>query len=154
MAKVNWKRVQVTSIRHAMETCIRFAREEKNLSVEQIAELMGEASHFTLYKWIESGRMPAIKIRPFEHACGCFFVTCFLAHSANKLVVEMPTGRKPGHLALSDLSIFTHSTIAMLIGFYEGSQDQADVIHALTSLLEDIAHQRGNVEKHQQPELL
>jgi len=153
MARINWKRERGTSMRHAMELCIRYAKDMHNLSVEQISDLMGEASHFTLYKWMESGRMPAIKIRPFEHACRCDYVTHYLAYSANKLVINIPTGRKAEHKELNDLSIFTHTAIAELISFWEGKEDQEQVISSLSTLIEDLAHQRGNVAKSQQPEL-
>ncbi len=154
MPRQNWNRVQATSIRQAMELCVAFARDQLNLSVEQVAELMGEASHFTLYKWIESGRMPAVKVRPFEHACGADFVTRYMAHSANKLIVNMPTGRKATHRELNELGSYTHQVIGMLLDFYAGQADQEQTSLALTQLIEDLAHQRGNIDKHPQPELL
>jgi hypothetical protein len=153
MAKINWKKERGTSMRHAMELCIRYAKDTHNLSVDHIADLMGEASHFTLYKWLESGRMPAIKIRTFEHACRCDYVTYYLACSANKLVINMPTGRKAEHKELNELSIFSHTVIAQLISFWEGKEEQEIVIQSITLLIEDLAHQRGNLAKQQQPEL-
>ncbi|WP_286695013.1 hypothetical protein [Spongiibacter sp. UBA1325] len=153
MTKRNWKRQRGQSIRHAMELCIRYARDIHNLSVERIAELMGLESHYTLYKWLETGRMPAVMIRPFEHACQCDFLSIYIAHSANKLALDMPTGRRAEHKELNELSVYTHTVIGQLIAFYHGKSEQQDVITALTTLIEDLAHQRGNVTKDQQPEL-
>jgi hypothetical protein len=154
MAKRNWKRQRGTSMRNAMELCVRYARDVHNLSVERIAELMGLENHFTLYKWMESGRMPAVLIRSFENACQCDYVTKYIAYSANKLVIDMPTGRRPAHKELNELSVYAHTVIGKLISFFETSEDEAAVIQAVNTLIEDLAHQRGNVEKYQQPELL
>jgi hypothetical protein len=99
-----WKKVSPTSLSHALELCLEHAREKHNRSVDQIADLIGLANKFTLYKWVESGRLPAIQVRPFEHACGCDFVTRYLAHSAGKLLVEIPIGRPA---TVEDLQVLT-----------------------------------------------
>ena len=59
MRRRNWKRVNPTSLRHAMELCLDYGREKRNLSVDRVADLMGMPSKYTLYKWLENGRMPA-----------------------------------------------------------------------------------------------
>lgn len=151
--KRNWKTTYATSLRKAMELCVEYAREKKNLSVERIADLIGEESHFTLYKWIESGRMPAIKIRPFEHACGIDLITQYLAHSNGKLLIPVPTGKAALHTDLNALSIASHETVALLIKLHAGQAEAADAIAAVTTLMEDLAYQRGNIEKNRQPEL-
>ena len=153
MARRNWNREHPISLRHAMELCVQFAKEKQNQSVERIADLMGEASHYTLYKWMESGRMPAIKIRPFEHACGIDFVTRYLAHSNNKLILPMPTGRKAQHRDLVTLNLTANETVGMILRFQDGERTAEETITAITTLMEDLAHQRGNVKKHQQPDL-
>ena len=154
MARINWKRKRARSLRHGMELCIAHAKDQHNRSVESIAEIMGEASHWNLYKWLESGRMPAVKIRSFETACGADFVTQYLAYSANKLVIDMPTGRKAEHRELTELSAYANKVMTMLIDFNQGRLEQQETAEALTTLIEDLAHQRGNIQKHQQPELL
>lgn len=152
--KINWKRVQPHSLRHGSELCVRHASDQHNKSVEQVADEMAEASHFTLYKWLESGRMPAIKIRAFEKACGADFVTQYLAHSAGYLLVKVPTGRKAEHRELNDLSRFVHEVLGMLLEFYDSHEGADEAMQAVTQLMEDLAFQRGNIEKHKQPELL
>ena len=93
MTRRNWKRIRPHSLRYALELCKEHARERRNLSVERIAELMGLADHWTLYKWFQSGRIPANLIRPFEQACGIDFVTQWLAGSSGKLLIDMPSGK-------------------------------------------------------------
>ena len=153
MAKKNWKRVYPTSLRNALELCVEHAKERKNLSVERIADLMGEESHYTLYKWIDSGRMPAIKIRPFEHVCGIDFVTQYLAHSNNKLLVEIPTGKNANATDIATLSMAMQETSSILLQFYAGHATADAAIATLTLLMEDLAHARGNIQKNEQPEL-
>lgn len=154
MARRNWKNERAISLRRGMELNVLHARERRNLSVERIADLMTLSSHFTLYKYLESGRMPALLIPAFENACGAHFVTQYLATSASRMLVEIPTGRRASHKELNEISAYTHQVMAMLIDFYEGRCEQQEVEGALTTLIEDLAHQRGNVAKHQQPELL
>jgi hypothetical protein len=114
---------------------------------------MGEASHWNLYKWMESGRMPAVKIRPFEHACGIDLVTLYLGHSANKLVLPVPTGRKSDHREINELSLFMNETAQLLYQHQEGLKTGEETTAAITQLMESLAYQRGNIEKEQQPEL-
>ena len=153
MTKRTWKNVYPTSLRQALELCVQYAKEKKNKSVERIAEEMGEANHWTLYKWLESGRIPAIRIRPFEIACGINFVTFYLAHSANYLALDIPTGRKPCHREISELNLFMSQTAQQLYEYTDGKISALDVIESITQLMEDLAHQRGNLEKEKQPEL-
>ena len=154
MPRKNSHRVNPISVRHAMELCVNHAKAQRNLSVDRIVDLMGESSTSTVYKWLESGRMPVVKVRGFEHVCGVDYVTRYLAHSNNKLLLDMPTGRKAEHRELNELSLAAHQVIAMLIGFYDNEQTADETIAAIKVLMEDLAHQHGNVAKHQQPELL
>ena len=153
MSKRSWKNVYPVSLRQALELCVQYAKDKNNKSVERIAEEMGEANHWTLYKWLESGRIPAVCIRPFEIACGVNFVTTYLAHSANYLALDIPTGRQPAHREISGLNYFMSQTIQQLYEYGDGIKAASDVIETITQLMEDLAHQRGNLEKERQPEL-
>jgi hypothetical protein len=89
----NWNALQPSSLRQALELCKEYARERRNLSVERIAEKMGVTDHWTIYKWVQSGRIPANMIQPYESVCGIEYVTRWLAASGGKLLVDIPTGR-------------------------------------------------------------
>jgi len=142
-----------TSLRHALELCVEHAKEKKNRSVEQIADLIGEESHYTLYKWLANGRMPAIKVRPFEHCCGIDFVTQWLAHSNGKLLIQMPTGKHAQHKDIAALTMAMSEASALLLQFYEGAATGEATVATLTMVMEDLAFARGNIEKEAQPEL-
>ena len=153
MARRNWNRVSPCSLRQSMELCMEFARERHNRSVDRIADLMGLANKWVLYKWLESGRMPAILIRPFEAACGIDLVTRYIGHSANKMLIEIPTGRKVTATDLNELQSSFAGAVSLLVEFYERKSGSDEALAALTGLLEDVAWHRKNVQEHLQPGL-
>lgn len=151
--KKNWKAVRACSLVHGLELCLEFARVEHNRSVQSVAELMGLSSHWTLYKWLENGRMPANLIRPFEHACGCHFVSDWLALSAGRLVIDMPRAKRATAGDINGMqSNFSHAT-GLLIDFYSGVVGAEEAVAALTAVLVDVASQRANVAQAARPEL-
>lgn len=152
MIRRNWKRIQPTSLRQALELCKDHARERLNLSVESIAERMGLTDHWTLYKWFQSGRIPANMIRPFEIACGIDFVTRWLAASAGRLLIEVPTGRAATPTDMQALQELLNTAVGQLLQFHRGKAEAADALAAIQQGMEGLAWHKGNVEKHLQPE--
>jgi len=153
MTRRSWKRVAPTSLRHAMELCLEYGREKRNLSVDRVADLMGLASKWTLYKWLESGRMPANLIRPFEHACGATFMTQYIATSAHKLLVEIPAGRPGRDEDVLALQTGFNEAVNLLARFYQGAAEAEATVAALTRVMSEIAGHRENVSKAMAPEL-
>ena len=93
MTRRNWKLARPASLTEALRLCVDYAKERHNKGIERIADQMG-VSHDSLYKWVASGRLPANLLLGFELACGCHFASTWLALSAGKLVIDMPTGCK------------------------------------------------------------
>lgn len=153
MSRRNWKKVRANSLRHAMELCLEFAREKQNLSVDRVADLMGLPSKWTLYKWLENGRIPAVLIRPFEHACGADFMTLYLAASSNRLVIDIPSGRKATNGEVNELQGSFSEAMGLLIRFYQGQSAATDTISSLNVLMSGIAWHSENVRKAESPEL-
>lgn len=153
MPKRNWKTFRPTSLQDAIEGCIEFARERQNLSVDRIADLMQLPSKWTLYKWMEAASLPVRAIPAFEHACGCSYVTAYLAASAHKLLLDLPHGRipKPGDIAL--LQAACADAVQALIGFAAGERSADDTQSHLTRALERLAFEREQVARALQPEL-
>lgn len=152
MTNRNWKHPP-QSLQQALESCINHARNKHHRSIEHIAADMGLESHWSLYKWVESGRMPALLIRPFELACRCNFVTAYLAHASHHLIIDIPTGRLPATSDLQAMQLATNEATGALINFAAGKADAAQVIATVTTALEHLAFQRENVARHAQPEL-
>jgi hypothetical protein len=146
MGRMNWNRVQPTSIRHAMELCVQFGREKKNLSVDRIAEMMGLSGHHTLYKWLAEGRMPATLIRPFEIACGCTFLSRYIAHSAQLLTIAIPSGRRATPSDINLLQQHLADAVSTLIAHYNMPVDPEHCTAILMGTMEQLAW-------HAQPDL-
>ncbi|MCH2092705.1 MAG: hypothetical protein MK141_14170 [Pseudoxanthomonas sp.] len=153
MPRRNWKTFRPTSLLAALEGSIDFAREKHNRSVDNIADLLGLASKWTLYKWLSNGAMPANMIAGFEHACGCHFVTSYLSASAGKLVIDFPTGRLVGTADIQETQAVCHGAVGALLAFSEGKQSADDTKAALLSAIERLAYEHAQVHRHQQPEL-
>lgn len=153
MAKRNWKRVQPRSLKHSMELCVDYAKDTQNLSVERIADRIGLASHFTLYKWLEEARMPAVMIRPFEHACGVSFVTQYLAASDHQLLVPMPKSKPAKDTDLMALQASFAQAVAVLAAFYMGNEEGEAAKAELARHMAEVASHRARVERMEEPEL-
>lgn len=150
-----WKRLQPTSLRHAMELCKDHARERLNKGMERIADDMGVADHYALYKWLQSGRMPANLVRPFELACGINFVTRWFAASEGYLLVSLPTGKQASAADMVELNTGFASALQLLTDFYKGGEkaDPTATLEALRNHLEQVADHHGNVAAYATPEL-
>ncbi|MBI2278181.1 MAG: hypothetical protein HYU74_12575 [Dechloromonas sp.] len=141
------------SLQQALEACIEQARTKHRRSIENIAADMGLPNHWSLYKWVESGRLPAVLIRPFELACRCDAVTRFLAHAAHRLVIDIPTGKRPQQADLHVVQAAGNEAMTALLAFAAGKLEAAEVIEAVTVAMEQLAYQRENVARNTEPEL-
>lgn len=149
----SWKRLQPNSLRHALELCKDHARARLNRSVERIAEEMGITDHWTVYKWLQTGRIPANLIRPFETACGIDYVTRWLVASSGRMLIDVPTGRALHPTDLIELHNGFSIALQLLMDFYAGKAAPAATAGALTAHLEQVAWHRGNVAQYMAPEL-
>lgn len=153
MSTRNWKTVQPLDLRDAMDLCVEFARVKHNLSVDNVADLMGEVNKWTLYKWMQEASMPLRLVKTFEHVCGAYYVSRWLAMSGNKLVIDIPKGRKGTPEDIQALQAVSHQAIGLLIKFYNEHGDMNETLAALQTAMEGMAWHKGNVEKYRQPEL-
>ena len=152
MTRINWKNRQPTSLRNAIELCLQHAKVKHNRGVERVSDMMGLGSHYSLYKWSANGRLPTILIRPFEIACGIDFITKYIGHSAHKLLIDIPTGRKVTSKDIHSLQAACTNTIGVLLRFHDGEADADEVQSALYETMEALAYHRGVVERHTQPD--
>ncbi len=154
MSRRDWKRLRATSLVHALRLCKEYAQARLNLSVERIADRMG-TTHDSLYKWLATGRMPAILIPAYELACGCHYVSDWLAASSGRLVVDIPTGRKAGAAELLDINSSCAAALQLLTQFYAApaAADTEATLAALRLHLEQVAYHHANVAAYQEPQL-
>lgn len=152
MPSRNWKHPP-QSLTEAMEACLAHALTKHRRSTDHVAADMGLANKWNLYKYVESGRLPAVLIRPFEVACRADFVTRFLAHASHRLIIDIPTGRLPAASDLATVQTATHEAMGALINFAAGKAQPDEVIAAVTSAMEQLAWHRENASRTAQPEL-
>lgn len=154
MTRRNWKRVRPNSLIEALRLCKEFAQERHNLSVERIADRMG-VTHDSLYKWLATGRLPAILIQAYELACGCDFASTWLATASGKLVIDMPKGRTATQADMVELNSGFAAALQLLTNFYANpAHTQAgETMAALTSHLQQVAYHQANVAQHANPQL-
>lgn len=153
MTRMGWKNRQPTSLRQAMEWCLDYARSKHNCSVDNVADLMGLSNKWAIYKWLENGRLPAVLIRPLEAACRIDYVTRYIGHSAHKLLIDIPTGKKSTSQDINTLQASFTDAISLLLKFYDGKTDADETLAALITTMEQLALHKGEVERHRQPEL-
>lgn len=152
MTRKRWKPAQPQSMQHAIRLCLDYALHKHNRSVARVAELIG-TTEWSVYKWMSEGSIPSVRIRPFEFACDATFVTHYIATSAQKLVIDIPTGRAGSQDELLDLQNQLNTTVSLLTRFYRGEAEAADVLQGITVAMQQLAGHRENVCKHDAPEL-
>lgn len=154
MTAARWKHLRATSLVHALRLCKEYAQARRNLSVERIADRMG-VTHDSLYKWLATGRMPAILIPAFEQACGCHYASTWYAVSAGKLVIDMPTGKRTGQADLLQVNSSWAQALQLLTAFYAAptEADPEATLAALRLHLEQVAYHHANVSAYQEPQL-
>lgn len=150
MSRRNWKQYRPHSLLDALRACKDHAAEKKNLSVERIADLMGVTSDL-LYKWLSTGRIPAVQIPTYEHVCGVNFVSDWLSRCAGKLVMTIPTGRSDTD-DIQVLQASLHGAVGALLAFYAQRTTREETQAALISAMEQLGWHHINVTKFEQPE--
>lgn len=152
MTARNWKRIQPNSQQHAIRLCLDYAEKKHNRSVARIGDLIGK-SEWAIYKWLADGSMPSRMIRPFEFACGCTYITQWMATSAHKLLIEIPTGKRPEPGELLELQTSFNKAVNKVAKFYSGEVEADEAVSYLTSILQEVASHRENIQKNSAPEL-
>ena len=154
MSKRNWKKHRSSSLLEALRDCKDFALQRKQLSVERIATLMG-ATPDSLYKWLATGRLPTNLIPVYELACGCNYVTDFLAAGANRLVIPIPTGRGVTEQELPEINVSCAQAVQELSAFYgnPAACDTEALLECQRAHLEQVAFHHRNVGRYEAPEL-
>jgi hypothetical protein len=153
MTRRNWRTVNPRSLREAIELCKDYALEKHRRNVDRIAELAGEESQWTVYGWLRDGSIPGKKIHAFQHACGCDFITRWLAHSSGMLLIPAPTGRIADVNDVHRLQCTLNAAVAALLSFASGQTDAGQVGTEITVALEALAWHRENTARSHQPEL-
>ncbi|MBF5006380.1 hypothetical protein [Diaphorobacter caeni] len=154
MTRPIWKNRRATSLVHALRMCKEYAQVRRNLSIERIADRMG-VSHESLYKWLATGKLPAILLPSYELTCGVHYASEWLAASAGRLVVPMPKGAKADDAELIAMNTSWAAAFQALNKFYSAPSAEAaeSTLGALREHMAQVAYHQANVEQFATPEL-
>lgn len=148
----NWRNVRPNSLVHALRLCTEYALDRHNLSVSRIADRMG-VSLECLYKWLGSGRLPAVQLPTFELACGCSYASTWLATSAGKYVIDQPKGSKQHATDMVEFNSSFANALQLLNDFHAGKTSAEATLQALQAHVEKAVWHHANVAAHRNPEL-
>jgi hypothetical protein len=153
MRNRRWKSARPASLSEAMDLCLEHATAVHRRTAKVLADLMGVEIK-TFYRWMADTSMPLNRVRQFETFCGCCFISEYLclAHG-DKVVIDIPLGKKVGVADLADVQCNFGQAIALLSRFYDKGEALDETIAAVTTTLTQLAYQRGNVLKAGAPEL-
>jgi hypothetical protein len=148
----NWRTVRPTSLVHALRLSTEYAQDRHHLSAARVADRMGVGLD-CLYKWLATGKLPAVQIPAFELACGCSFVSTWLAISAGKYVIDQPKGSQLKESDLVEFNTSFAAALQLLNDFHKGDADAETTLAALQAHVEKTAWHHANVAAHRNPEL-
>lgn len=153
MRKRNWKSVHPTCLDEAIELCTEHAAEKLRRPAKVMADLMGVELK-TYYRWLAESSMPLNKVRQFETFAGASFVSEYLCLAqGNKVVIQIPAGKKAAVAELAEVQGSFAEAMALLVRFYEKGGELEETVSALSRTLSQLAYQRENVLKTGEPEL-
>ncbi|MEQ9132687.1 MAG: hypothetical protein RJQ08_08600 [Salinisphaeraceae bacterium] len=152
MARKRWKKTHPRDMQEAIRLCLDYAVHRHNRSVARVGDLVG-VSEWVIYKWMSEGSIPSRRIRPFEFACDATYVTEYLGHSAQKLIVDIPSGGDVSQDDLLNLQTVCNQAVNELTRYYRGEADTPDVLETVTRAMRELAGHRENVIKTDAPEL-
>ena len=143
---------KATSLDHAIELTEEYA-EQQRMPSKRIAELMG-VEYKTYRRWMLDGTLPLNRLAQLEHITTTQFISEYVCvFQGNKVVIEIPRGKKSNVTDLSELQSQMAQTMAILAKFYEGKVEPEDAIAEITASITALAYQRENVCKTETPEL-
>ncbi|MCP2041440.1 hypothetical protein L1281_002040 [Neisseria sp. HSC-16F19] len=148
----NIRQAKATSLDHAIALTKRYAK-ERRLPSKVMADLMGVELK-TYYRWLLDNTMPLNRVAQFEALAGCRFISEYLCvMHGDKVVIDIPRGRKGKTADVARVQSQTAAAIALLARWHEDGNGVEETIAALTQVLSLLAYQRENVKKAETPEL-
>lgn len=151
MAKIYNQKIP-TSFTEALRMCKDYAKAKHNMSVERIADEMGMTPS-RLYQHLDTGDMPFNRVRSFQSACKCSYVTMYMAHSDDCMLIKIPTGKKMTDEQMLDFQSSFNKALTSLTEFYKSHSNPDQAMADLTNHMTVSAWHRANLEKALQPEL-
>lgn len=152
MRKLTRKFQPATSLREAVDRCTA-AADANRRPAKVLSDLMGVELK-TYYRWLSDLSMPLNRVLQFEEFCGARYVSEYLCvANGRRVVIDIPTGRRPAVADLSSLQSAFADAAAVLCRYYGSGNEQTEAIASLTHAMTQAAYHRENVAKDRTPEL-
>jgi hypothetical protein len=143
--KNNAVQIDNPDLAEAINACLKHANEHYGLSVKDIAPGMN-TKMFTLFKWIESGKMPLNVVAQFENLCHARYITRHLAEVSGFILVTCPRGMETPENALVTLNKTTVEAVGSVAGFMSGDKSKRDAIKAIDTAIESLVWQKSRIQ--------
>lgn len=146
-------KVKATDFDNAIYLTKSYAK-AKGKPSKVMADLMGVELK-TYYRWMTDGTMPLNRVLQFEALAGCHFISEFLCiFHGNKIVIDIPTGKKVKTKDVASLQKLLAVTVSHLSDFYESNNKEVQVtLESLNQSLSALGFHQRNVQKAGFPEL-
>ncbi|MAD90280.1 MAG: hypothetical protein CMK64_11290 [Pseudoalteromonas sp.] len=146
-----WSRIVARSLPESLQLCKEHAQATRNMSVPRIADRTGISTDM-LYKHLGNGDMPASLLIPYMAATGREYPLQYMAHSLDKLVVDMPKGNRSSMPTINHLNQFANQVIGMVMQLEDGSGNHQHVAEQIVLLMQELAYQKLEVERLDDPQ--
>lgn len=126
-------------IRSAINECLDYAKRVLYRDVASLAELMSLDNKWVLFKWVETGRIPAVLIPAFEAACGCNALSRCLAKEGGSMTIPAPTGRFARVASSTETHLLVTTAIATAIAAEINASKAGEAVRAINGAIESLA---------------
>lgn len=133
--------MDIDSVTQAIGACVRHARQTHYRSIAELAKTM-LVSTDSLYKWVQTGRIPAVEIPNFEKACGIDALSRALSRAAGNIAVCHPQGEQRKEVTTNHLQQQFHQLVGQLL---DDAADGEVKIGAINAVMDLLAQLRENI---------
>lgn len=126
-------------IQSAIREYLDHAKRVLYRDVANLAELMSLDNKWVLFKWVETGRIPAVAIPAFEAACGSNALSRCLAEKGGSMTIPAPTGRFARVASSAETHLLVSTAIVKAIAAEIDTSKAGEAVRAINGAIESLA---------------
>jgi hypothetical protein len=127
-----------------INACLKHAEEHYGMTVKDIAQVMN-VKMWTLFKWLESGRLPLAEVDKFEAACHARYITRHLADTAGLILVTKPRQMETPENALVTINSASANAISAIAAYIGGAKNKQGTAKAIDAAIEALVWQKSRL---------
>jgi hypothetical protein len=128
----------------AINDCLKHAEEHFGMTTKDIAQTMN-VNMWTLFKWLESGKLPLNEINKFEAACHARYITRYLADASGLILVTKPRNMEAPENALVAINKASSNAISAIAEYIGGTKNKQGTTKAIDAAIEVLVWQRSRL---------